>query len=288
MGTVEPGLAPASVVAVHAVVALGMLVVLPLGLRLVGDARLTALARWWPLAALPGAVCLWLPRGVAATALAACYTLATFALAAAALAMALSATRRTARDLAVLTALGWPSVAGLALVAERAGYPLFGFELDVLTLTVAHFHYAGFAAALVAGLVCRATGDRPLARAAALTVPAGTALVLAGFFVSDGVELAGAAVLTAGMWTVGLLTWRDVRPATADRPARAALAISATVLAGTMLLALSWAAGQAFGWSHPSLNWMVALHGVVNAVGFGLCSVLAWRRREAGTGVWTS
>jgi hypothetical protein len=79
-------------------------------------------------------------------------------------------------------------------------------------VTVPHFHLAGFAAALVAGLVCRAEPDSRAARAAAVTVPVGTAIVLAGFFTGDGVELAGAMVLTAGMWTVGLLTWRDLRP----------------------------------------------------------------------------
>lgn len=52
-----------------------------------------------------------------------------------------------------------------------------------------------------------------------------SAIVLLGVL-----ELAGALVLTAGMWTVGLLTW------------------------------------------------MVATRGPGNALGFALCSLLAWRR----------
>ncbi|GAA2792813.1 hypothetical protein GCM10020219_074940 [Nonomuraea dietziae] len=51
----------------------------------------------------------------------------------------------------------------------------------MLALTVAHFHFAGFAAALVAGLV----GRQARSGAAALTVPAGTLLVLGGYFVGD-------------------------------------------------------------------------------------------------------
>ena len=46
------------------------------------------------------------------------------------------------------------------------------------------------------------------------------------------------------MWAVGWLTWREVRPRSTDRTTRALLATSAVVLAVTMVLALSWAAGH--------------------------------------------
>ena len=88
---------------------------------------------------------------------------------------------------------------------RACGYHLFGFEPGVLALAVAHFHFAGFAAALIAGLQSRLTPGRA-ADAAALTVPAGTLLVLLGYFTAEAVELAGALVLTAGMWTVGWLS----------------------------------------------------------------------------------
>lgn len=178
----------------------------------------------------------------------------------------------------MLTALASPSVAGVALVAERAGHRLFGFDLDILALTVPHFHYAGFAAALVAGLVCRAAAPSAWAAGAAYSVPAGTLLVLLGYFVDDWAELAGAVVLTGGMWAVALLTWREIRPPARDRTTRALLAVSAAVLVATMLLALWWAAGEATGITHPTLTWMAATHGLGNALGFALCSVLAWRR----------
>ncbi|MFI6106247.1 YndJ family protein [Streptomyces sp. NPDC051310] len=267
-------------VLVGLIVALGMLVIVPAGLRLMDSEGTAALRRLWPLFALPGAVCLWLPRGTAATALAACYAAGTVLL-------ALHVPRRLLRtrsaapaEIAVLTALASPSVAGLALVAERAGHRLFGFDLEILALTVPHFHFAGFAAALVAGLVCRAA-DGPAGRFAALSVPLGTLLVLLGYFLDDRAELAGALVLTAGMWAVALLTWRHVRGARAgagDRLTRALLAVSAAVLVATMLLALSWALGEATGLPHPDLTWMAATHGLGNALGFALCSVLAWRR----------
>lgn len=270
-------------VLVNLIVTLGMLHVVPAGLRLIDPVRFGRTARLWPLFATPGAVCLWLPRGVPATVLAAVYAAATLALAVRAVAPAIrgAASRGPGpAEVAVLTALVAPSVAGTALVAERAGHRLFGFDLDILALTVPHFHFAGFTAALVAGLVCRASAAGALARWAAYSVPAGTSLVLLGYFIDDWAELVGAVTLTGGMWAVALLTWRDVRPGARGRGriTGALLASSAVVLVATMLLALWWALGEATGIVHPTLTWMAATHGLGNALGFGLCSLLAWRR----------
>uniref|UniRef100_UPI000A37901B YndJ family protein n=1 Tax=Streptomyces sp. NRRL B-24572 TaxID=1962156 RepID=UPI000A37901B len=236
-----------------------------------------ALRRAWPLLAVPGALALWLPRSGVSTALAGVYALATLALALQAPARLMLTRSLRPSEIAVLTALAAPSVAGLAFVAERASYPLFGFDLDLLALTVPHFHFAGFAAALVAGLVSR-TSDGPGARFAALSVPAGTLLVLLGYFVDDWAELAGAVVLTAGMAAVSVLTLRERRELAADPLTRGLLAVSALVLVATMLLALSWALGEATGLPHLSLTWMAATHGLGNALGFAVCALLARRR----------
>lgn len=279
-------------VLVRLAVALGMLCIVPLGLRLIDPVGLGGTARAWPLPAAFGALSLWLPRGTAAAVLASLYAAGALALAARAAVRLLRVLPRTPSgwfrrlppsEVAVATALASPAVAGTALVAERAGHRLFGFDLGILALTVPHFHFAGFAAALVAGLVCSATpAGRPraaaLARGAAYSVPAGTLLVLLGYFTDDWAELAGAVVLTAGMWAVALLTWQEFRPAGRDRRTRALLAASAAVLVATMLLALWWALGEATGVVHPTLTWMAATHGLGNALGFALCSVLAWHR----------
>ncbi|MEU1215470.1 YndJ family protein [Streptomyces sp. NPDC005791] len=266
-------------VLVGLIVMLGMLVAVPLGLGLVGDPALDRIRRLWPLFAVPGTVSLWLPRGGAATTLALCYALGTLLLAA-------HAPRRFARtrsvrpaEAALLTALTAPAVAAVALVAERSGHELFGFALGILALTVPHFHFAGFAAALVAGLVCRAE-DGAGGRFAALSVPLGTLLVLLGYFTGDWTELAGAVVLTAGMWTVALLTWRTAGAPGRDPVTRALLTVSAGVLVVTMVLALSWAFGEATGLPHPTLSWMAATHGLGNALGFALCALLALRRLQ--------
>lgn len=257
-------------------VVLGILVVVPVGLRLVDGLASWHRPWWW--AAGAGAASLVLPRGALAVGLASAYLLATAALAIHATGRLRRRRLPSPRDVAVVTALVTPLVAASALVAERGSYRLFGFDLEVLALTVAHFHFAGFAAALVTGLVCRAARDSALVRTAALTVPGGTALVLVGFFVGDLLELVGAVVLTTGMWLVAWTTWREAESWTSDRVTRVLLVTSASVLVVTMLLAMSWAVGEVTGWPHLSLTWMAATHGVGNALGFGLCGVLAWRR----------
>nr|WSW65106.1 YndJ family protein [Streptomyces sp. NBC_00995] len=270
-------------VLVGLIVMLGMLVIVPAGLRLADAPDLDRMRRLWPVFAVPGAVALWLPRGPVATVLALGYGLGATLLALHAPARALRrpapllSWRTAPAEAALLTALVAPAIAAFALVAERSGRPVFGFGLGILALTVPHFHFAGFAAALVAGLVGRVT-DSAAGRFAALSVPLGTLLVLTGYFIGDWAELAGAVVLTAGMWTVAFLTWRTVRPAARGRTTRLLLGSSAAVLAATMVLALSWAFGEATGLPHPTLAWMAATHGVGNALGFALCSVLAWQR----------
>ncbi|ROO83584.1 YndJ-like protein [Actinocorallia herbida] len=248
---------------VDLLVCLGMLAVVPLGLGLAGAGSLRPL---WCAGAVPGAVSLFLPVGKPAAFLAVLYALAAAVLLAEAV-RRLPRALRDPRQAAFATALASPSVAALALVAERAGHPLLGYSPELLALTVAHFHFAGFAAALVAGLACRPESGRA-GRWAAVTVPVGTLAVLAGYFAGQWAEFAGAVVLTAGMWLTGLLCWRT---------GRAAARLAGAVLVPTMLLALWYALGEASGIPHPGLGWMTATHGVANALGFGLCGVLGWR-----------
>lgn len=245
-----------------------MLAVVPLGLTLL-PTRTTS-TRWWYAFAVPGAAALWLPRGPLSMALAAVYLTGTFVLITLAARHFLQHRELGARQVALYTALVTPSIAALALVSERSSYELFGFNLTVLSLTVAHFHFAGFAAALMAYLAADGL--------AAVSVPLGTAIVLVGFFLGDPVELAGAVVLTTGMWLVGWRLWR--RSQRAERSTAILLMISGSVLVLTMLLAVTWALGHVLDTPHLPLQWMVATHGVANALGFALCGVLAMRREE--------
>jgi YndJ-like protein len=282
------GLTPWAHAIVMVLAGAGMLMIVPLGLSLIAvpGPGVATVRRWWVVVALPAAVSLWLPRGLVTATMALPYLTAAAVLLTGSVIDIASRGRAAGRsahgrdrhavrdrgfDLALLTALAGPMIAASALVAERAGDRLFGFGLGTLELTVVHFHYAGFAAALVAALLLdREPG--PVTALAAWCVPGGTLIVLIGYFAGDPVQLAGAAVLTLGMWLTGWVTWRAARPV--DRVTRVLFRVGAAVLAATMVLALDWASGL----PHLSVSWMVATHGVANASGFALCSLLAWRR----------
>jgi hypothetical protein len=260
---------------ISALNSVALVLVVPLGLALLpvpGPLRRPPL---WVATGALAATSIWLPRGVGIALLTLPYAGLAAALAVVAASGVLRGRLRGARDLAVATALVAPTVAVSALAAERAGLHLLGFSFTVLALTVAHFHAAGFAAALIAGLGAGVDG-RP-ARFAAAGVPAGLGLVFVGFFTTAWVGVAGTAVLTAGLWLTAWTTLHRVRGAR-DRLTRTLLVITAVVPLATMLLALDWALGQATDLPHPSLTWMAATHGVANLLGFAVCGLLAWRR----------
>ena len=177
-------LSPVAADVVRVVVGLGTVVVLPLGLRLLGDRAVPrSRSPVWPLVGLLAAVSVWLPVGPGAALLATPFAVAGVVLAACALRVRLFSTA---------VALATPLVGAVALVAERAGWGLLGFAGDYLALTVPHMLFAGFGACLVVGLVAHVS-TTPLTRAAAVAAPTGVLLVLTGYFVSDAAELVGAA-----------------------------------------------------------------------------------------------
>lgn len=269
---------------VAVLVLLAMVLVVPLGLGLLASPGSAALRRLWPVAGTVAGVSLLLPVGGVAAALTLPYLL--LAAAAAVLAVRRVVRERNhvrsavegARELTALTAGLSLLVAAASLSAERVGYALLGFDGEVLALTVAHFHYAGFAAALLAGLLLvRVPG--PLALVGAVAVPGGTALVGAGHFLGRGVELAGAGVLTVGLLAVSVATVLHVVPRRGA--ARLLLLVSASATPLTMALALWWAVGRLTGLAHPGLGLMAATHGVGNAVAVSLCGLLGWRLLRA-------
>lgn len=276
--------APAAA-AVHVVVGLGATVVVPLGLRLLGPRVVPRPASaTWPLAGLAAAVAVWLPEGPLATVLALPFAVAGAVLAVLGVRVLVrppAALHARVRRAAVATALVTPGVGAAALVAERAGWGLLGFGGTYLTLTVPHMLFAGFGACLVAGLVAEVAPGRP-AGVAAAAVPLGVVLVLGGYFVSDTAELVGAVVLTGALWCAAAAVLHGASRAsgagaTTDvdrRRARVLLRAGAVVVVVAMLPALWWAAGEALGLPHPGLDAMVATHGVANALGFVVCTLV--------------
>lgn len=176
----------------------------------------------------------------------------------------------------------WPAAATylavgtLWLFADRLGLEPGGFAAPFVQLTAIHFHYAGFASAVLAGCVLRwCPGSSTAAFAAALIV-GGPAVVAAGFAYAGMLQIVGAALLTLGLWLLAWVSVRHVAPQ-AGKPAGVLLVVSSIAVLAPMVLAVQWAVGANFGTRALSIPAMVRIHGVTNALGFTLLGVTGWR-----------
>jgi len=246
-----------------------MAVVAPLGLWRLATPGVARLVPVWPLLALLAGGGLLLDRERVAVAMVVPYALACLLVTALAARRVLAERRVSTREMVAAFAGVSLSVAATGLVAERAGAEFLGFSLAIHGLTVAHFHYAAFAAVLVAGLTAQEDGGR-VARAAAWAVPGGTAVTFLGFFTNNAVELVGATVLTIGLLVTSYVLLR-LRP-------HPLLVVAGLALPVTMAFAMWWAGGEALGFAHPTLRQMAATHGLLNALGVGLCGLAGWTR----------
>ncbi|MDB5220712.1 MAG: rane protein [Myxococcaceae bacterium] len=190
-------------------------------------------------------------------------------------------------DLAVDVGLLLLPIGSVWLVAARAGAPLLGFHEPIVTLTAAHFHYAGFAAPVVLGCVGRAfalaDGKTALAyRIATLTVCAAIPLTAIGITTTHAVEASAAVMLACGMLVACALLVAVVPRRAAPRStiAAALFALAGLALLGTMGLAATFAltssAGRSSTFSGPlPVQTMIDLHGGGNALGFAVCALVA-------------
>jgi len=154
--------------------------------------------------------------------------------------------------------------------AYVGGFPVMGFVGTQSLLTAAHFHYAGFGACVVLGLCGRAlAGKRGAVYApTAIVHGLGVALVAIGISTSHTVERLAAWLLALAFISGGVLLVSLRRP----------LLIAAglvTLVSGA--LAIHFATGGFAALSADRFARMIRLHGVPNAVGFVLLSIVAFR-----------
>lgn len=228
------------------------------------------------LAALPAAPALLLERGLLAAVLVLPW-LATAVAGAVVAATWWLANRRGLVDAVWVAAAAYLVVGAGWLGADRLDLEPAGFAAPFVQLTAIHFHYAGFAASMLAGCAWRWRPGR-LPAAAVLLIAAAPPVVAIGFTTYGPLQVAGAGLLTAGLWLLAWETIRRIAPATPP-PARWLLVISALATLAPMVLAVQWAIGHNYGTPALSIPAMVRFHGVLNAVGFTLLGVLGWRQQ---------
>jgi len=172
-------------------------------------------------------------------------------------------------------------VGAVWLLLSRVGASPAGFGEPIVVLTAAHFHYAGFAAPILAGLAGRRLlAQDPRARRVFAPVAAGIVLgmplVAAGITASPALEIVGVIVFAASLLVLsGLVAFR-VAPRVERTAARLLLIVSAASLALAMAFAVTYGAGEFTGASFVTIPTMARLHGSINALGFALPAALAW------------
>lgn len=267
---------------------LAPLLMVPLGLRLVGPIdgvpRLllrTALVIQ-PLAALAVVASFLEPVGWAAGLLTAPWLLVGGVAALAGLGRLVGGRPLTLARLVVAAALAYVAVAAGWLALSRVGIQPLGLAPVIVELTAVHFHYAGFAACLMAALTIDALGNasrqwRRLALVASLLIVAGSPLVAAGFTLSSRlIQAAGAVVIASGVLGIAAVQYRVVARCLRPRKAALLLRLSAASVVLPMALAVEYSVGHLVGLPTLGTQSMALIHGDLNAVGFVGLGLLGW------------
>jgi hypothetical protein len=273
---------------IHKVVFYAFLVIVPLTLSLVagGDQRgnrglyrLVVLAQ--PVAAIVTIASFFVEKGLLSAALSAVWFILT------ALVAVFGLTRLIARrfypleELSVDAGLLYLPVAGAWLVVYRLGVQPFDYGETIILLTVVHFHFAGFAAPIIAGMVGRmmATRQSQPSKVFLLIVVsliAAMPLIAAGISFSPLLGLLGTLLLTTGLVLLAVLTLTRVWPAIASAWARALFIIAALSSCVAMVLACLYAYSIVSKTLIIRIPTMAMTHGLLNAFGFVTCSLIAW------------
>jgi hypothetical protein len=174
---------------------------------------------------------------------------------------------------------GYLLVAGAWLVASRAGVQPLAFREPIVLLTAVHFHFAGFASAVLAGLTYerfRESRWRAALQAAILAVVCGPGILGLAFLFGPKVKLVAALLIAVGQFGLAGGMVR-VGIAAKERGGRWLLFVAGASVAAGMILAAGWAVGEYPLQAFVNIRQMAEFHGVLNAVGFVLCGLLAWR-----------
>lgn len=287
---------------IHKIVFFAMLVIVPLALSLVtvGDERsevgasglyrLVAIVQ--PIAVAVTIASFFFEKGLLSATLSAAWLLVS------GLVALLGLTRLAARgvlpvpEASIDAGLLYLPVAGVWLVIYRYGVQPFDYGETIILLTVVHFHFAGFAAPIIAGMVGRTLAATNSSGATTLgsvpnppfklysvmvgSIVAAMPLIAAGITFSPWLGLLGTLLLSAALVILAVLTLGKVMPVIAPPGVRALLLVAALSSCTAMVLACLYAYSIVTHTLILRIPTMAMTHGLLNAFGFTACSLLAW------------
>jgi len=272
---------------IHRVVFFAFLVIVPLGLSLAPGEQTMRLGLYrlavflQPLAAVIAITSFFFGKGIASAALAAVWFVFTGIVA------LLGVTRLRSRGLHPLpetsidAGLLYLPVGGAWLIVYRLGVQPFDYGETIILLTVVHFHFAGFAAPIVAGMAGRVlarskVGTGKTFPVIVVALVAAMPLVAAGITFSPWLGLAGTLLLSIGLVLLAVLTIARVLPAIVSLSARVLLLVGALSSCVAMVLASLYSYSLVAHVLILRITTMALTHGLLNAFGFTTCSLLAW------------
>jgi len=266
---------------------LGVLVVVPLGLSLIPaqqDSDESLLYRLavpaQPVAAVAVTVSFLFSPGAPAAILVASWLLVSLVLALEGLKRLLSRSALLSSELSIDAGLAYLVVGAVGLLASRLGIQPMGFGDTIVLLTAVHFHFAGFAAPLLAGLagryVIQGSRQRKILGLAIGFIVGGTPLVAAGITFSDVLGLVGTLVIATGLLLLAILVLGWVVTSQNTILARTLLAISSLSSVFAMILASLYAYSLVVGTVILDIPQMALSHGLLNSFGFTMCGLLGW------------
>ena len=273
---------------INKILLLGVLVIVPLGLSLVATPsrngrhsfvyRLAVFAQ--PFGAIAAVCSFFLEQSRLAAVLASGWFVVTGLIALFGVWRFLSRGLRPAEEVSIDAGLVFLPVGGVWFILSRLGIQPLGFGDTIVLLTAVHFHFAGFAAPILAGLAGRTIGLNKLARKlfqiAVLCIIMGVPLVAAGITVSPLLALLGAVTISSGLFFLAITVVGWVLPSVESLTARILLVISSASSSSAMLLASVYAYSIFSKRLIVDIPQMAMTHGIVNSFGFALCGLTAW------------
>ena len=272
---------------IHKIVFFAVLVVVPLGLSLVAASnyqqglsflRLAVFGQ--PLAALASIASFFLEFGKLAALLSSAWLIITGLISLFGIMRVKSRGLNSAYELSIDAGLLYLPVAGFWLVVYRLGVQPFDYGETIILLTVVHFHFAGFAAPIIAGMngkvLDQVEHPRKMFAASVFAIIAAMPLVAAGITASPWLGVIGTILLSAGLVMLAVLTVGWVIPAITPFGRQLLLLVGASSSCAAMVLACLYAYSLASKTLIIDIPTMAMTHGLMNCFGFVTCSLIAW------------
>ena len=153
-----------------------------------------------------------------------------------------------------------------------------GIQEPIGLLTAVHFHFAGFATAMIAAATLaftRRRGEQGWLKIVVLMVAGLPIVVATGFVISPLLKMGAALWFSASVAALAIAVHASGRNAV-NPTARALLQVAGGAVFAGMALSATYAIADYMGSEALTIPQMARTHGLLNAIGFCLAGLLGW------------